>query len=296
MLRSLFYFWAEALRSICRNGWMSIASVSVVSITLLVLGSFMVVNYNVDTIAQDIKEQVEIILYVKEDATEEDILVLQDKLVAHPSMEEVRFVSKKEAMMRLKDQFGDQSDLLDIYDEEEENPLPNSFEIKTKRPEEVAEVAADISQYPHVDYVDYGKDVVEPLFRVTGLIRVVGAGFMVGLAVTATFLIAHTIRLTVVLRSKEIKIMKYVGATDWFIRWPFVFEGFFLGLAGALVPLAVIYFGYTAAVEWLEQNIYFIALISPQDVMPELLKTLLPLGILLGILGGVVSLRRFLKV
>lgn len=296
LIRNVIYFWREALQSIWRNGWMSIASIGVVSITLLTLGSFMVVNYNLGVVTEDIKGQVEIILYVEDDVGNEDLDELRDMLVAHQSMEEVRFVSKQEAMERLKEQFGDQADLLEAYEEDEENPLRHSFELKTRIPEEVSEVAEEIKNYPHVAYVDYGREVVEPLFRLTGIIQVVGIGFMVGLAATATFLIAHTIRLTVVLRSKEIKIMKYVGATDWFIRWPFVFEGFFLGLAGAVLPLAVIFYGYSAAVEWLEHNIYFVALISPEDVMSQLVKTLLPLGIFLGVLGSIISLRKFLKV
>ncbi len=294
-IRSLFYFIGEALKSIARNGWMSVASIAVVAITLLILGSFMVLNYNVTLITEDVKEQVQIVLYVDEEASGEDRLKLQQKLVGHPQMEEVRFVSRDEALERLKRQLGDRSYLVEGY-EGEDNPLRDSYELRTKIPEDIAIVAGEIKEYPGVDYVDYGSGVVEPLFQFTGVVRWMGLIFMAGLAVTAVFLIAHTIRLTVYIRRKEIMIMKYVGATDWFIRWPFVFEGLILGFIGAVIPIIIIYYGYNTAVAWAQTNIYFVSLVSPEDIIEEMVKVLLPLGVILGVLGSSISVRRFLKV
>ncbi len=294
-IRSLFYFIGEALKSIARNGWMSVASIAVVAITLLILGSFMVLNYNVTLITEDVKEQVQIVLYVDEEASGEDRLKLQQKLVGHPQMEEVRFVSRDEALERLKRQLGDRSYLVEGY-EGEDNPLRDSYELRTKIPEDIAIVAGEIKEYPGVDYVDYGSGVVEPLFQFTGVVRWIGLIFMAGLAVTAVFLIAHTIRLTVYIRRKEIMIMKYVGATDWFIRWPFLFEGLVLGFIGAVIPIIIIYYGYNTAVAWAQTNIYFVSLVSPEDIIEEMVKVLLPLGVILGVLGSSISVRRFLKV
>lgn len=295
-IRSLFYFWKEALKSIFHHGWMSIASIAVVAITLLILGSFMVVNYNVAILTEDIKEQVQIVLYIDENAGAAEVNELQELLISHPQMEEVRFVSKEEAMERLKDQLGERAFLLDGYEEEDKNPLRDSYELRTKIPEEVAMVAEEIENYPAVGYLDYGSGVVEPLFQFTGIVRWVGLAFMGGLALTAVFLIAHTIRLTVFIRRKEIMIMKYVGATDWFIRWPFLLEGLLLGLIGALIPVAIIYYAYEIAFLWMETNVYFVNLIPTEEIMVEIIQFLVPLGVVLGVLGSSISVRRFLKV
>jgi len=295
-VRSLFYFLGEAIKSIVRNGWMSIASVGVVSITLLILGSFMVLSFNVALLTEDIKEQVQIVLYIDETSDEETRLELQRLLALHPQLEEVRFVSKEEAMERLKAQLGDRAYLLDGLDAEEENPLRDSYQLRTKIPEDIPLVAEEIAGYPGVGYLDYGRGVVEPLFQFTSVVRWIGLVFMIGLAVTAIFLIAHTIRLTVYIRRREIMIMKYVGATDWFIRWPFIFEGLILGLVGALVPIIVIYYAYQAAFYWVQANIYFLPLIPTEKIMEEVVKVIVPLGIALGVLGSAISVRRFLKV
>ncbi len=295
-IRSLFYFWKEALKSIFHHGWMSIASIAGVAITLLILGSFMVINYNVAILTEDIKEQVQIVLYIDEGAGEEEVNELQALLISHPQMEEVRYVSKEEAMERLKDQLGERAFLLDGYEEEDKNPLRDSYELRTNIPEEVAVIAEEIENYPAVGYLDYGSGVVEPLFQFTGIVRWVGLAFMSGLALTAVFLIAHTIRLTVFIRRKEIMIMKYVGATDWFIRWPFIFEGLLLGLFGALIPVAIIYYAYEIAFLWMETNVYFVNLIPTEEIMAEIMQVLIPLGVVLGVLGSSISVRRFLKV
>ncbi len=295
-IRSLLYFFGEALKSILRNGWMSLASIAVVAITLLILGSFMVLNRNVNEITRHIKEDVQIVLYVQEEATAAVQMELQQQLIAHPEMQEVRFVSKSEAMERLMDRLGDRAHLVEYYMNEESNPFRNSYELRTRIPEDIPQVAREIERYPGVDYVDYGSGVVEPLFQFTGVVRWVGLLFMGGLAVTAVFLISHTIRLTVYIRRKEIMIMKYVGATEWFIRWPFIFEGLILGFVGALIPIFIIQYSYQTSVLWMQENIYFISMLPPEAVMQELVTLLIPLGMILGVVGSGISVRRFLKV
>ncbi len=279
-----------------RHGWMSIASVAVVAMTLLILGCFMVLNYNVTSLAENIKEQVQIVVYVDERAGEQTREELQRKLLAHPELEEIRFVSKKEAMERLKEHLGDRAYLLEGYTEEDINPLRDSYELHMKVPENISRVAREVGSYPGVGYVDYGEGIVEPLFCFTGIVRWIGMGFMVGLAVTAVFLIAHTIRLTVYIRRREIQIMKYVGATDWFIRWPFIFEGLILGLVGAVIPVIIIQLSYQAAAEWVQETIFFVSLLPPGQIGTEIAQMLIPLGVILGILGSVLSVRRFLNV
>lgn len=290
----LLYACGEALRSLGRNKWMTIASVGVVVVTLLMLGGFMMVNLNLEYITENVKEQVEIVLYLDDESTLAERNELREKLLAHGSLEEVRFVSKSEALQRLRKQMGD---VVDGYEGREDNPLRDSFELKTKHPELVGAVAEELAGYPAVADVDYGEATVEKLFAATRAIQLVGLILMLGLAVTAVFLIAHTIRLTVFIRRREIMIMKYVGATNWFIRWPFLLEGLMIGLLGAALPLGALYYTYQASLEWVAaNNLMFLTLLPIPIIMGELVKYLLPLGTGLGILGSAFSMDQFLRV
>lgn len=292
--KGLLYAWGEALRSLYRNKWMTIASIGVVVVTLLMLGGFMLVNLNLNHITENVKEQVEIVLYVEDTATLAERNELREKLVAHSSLAEVRFVSRDEALQRLKKQMGD---IVEGYETAEENPLPDSFELRTHHPESVGAVAEELARYPAVAKVDYGKATVDRLFTATRAVQLVGLFLMVGLAITAIFLIAHTIKLTVFIRRREIMIMKYVGATNWFIRWPFVLEGLIIGLLGAVLPLAGLYYIYLASLEWVAaNNLMFLTLLPASPIMGELSKYLIPLGTGLGILGSAFSMDRYLRV
>lgn len=288
------YACGEALRSLYRNKWMTIASVGVVIVTLLMLGGFMIVNLNLTHITKSVKEQVEIVLYIDDEATLAERNELRGKLIAHGSLAEVRFVPKEEALQRLKEQMGD---VVEGYEKVEDNPLRDSFELRTVRPEMVGEVAGELTGYPAVGDLYYGEGTVEKLFSATRALQLVGLALMIGLAVTAVFLIAHTIRLTVFIRRREIMIMKYVGATNWFIRWPFILEGLLIGILGAALPLVVLYYIYQASLDWVvANNLRFLTLLPSSLIAGELAKYLLPLGTGLGIIGSFFSMDRFLRV
>lgn len=294
LIRNILHYIKEAFLSIGRNGWMSFASVSVVAVSLFILGTFYLVNLNAEHITAELESQVEIIAEVAEDLTAEEIEQLRVTVIQLPEVEEVRFVSKSEALQRLKERMGEE--WVEGYEDEERNPLPHSFEIRTIVPQDVPVVAGKLEKIPGIADVEYGAGVVEKLFRVGSVVRWIGLTFMVGLAVTAMFLIANTIKLTVNTRSKEIMIMKWVGATEWFIRWPFVIEGIILGLIGALIPSLLLYYLYGEAVNWSQTNINFLPLLPSYLVIGELIKLLLLLGTIIGALGSALSVRRFLKV
>ncbi|MCR3921501.1 MAG: permease-like cell division protein FtsX [Firmicutes bacterium] len=292
LIRNLLYFIKEAFRSICRNGWMSFASIAVVAVTLFILGSFMLLNINVEHVTNDIKDQVEVIVYVDEELDSSELDQLRITLVQLPKVEQVRFVSKEDALVNLKEQLGE---LMAGYEEQGRNPLRDSFEIRTIIPEDIPAVAVELQNIPGIARVDYGTDVVDKLFSFTGMVKWMGLAFMGGLAFTAMFLIANTIKLTVMARSKEIKIMKWVGATEWFIRWPFVIEGVVLGTIGALIPALILNYLYGAAVTWTQINLFFLPLVPPNAILGQLIKILLILGTTIGGLGSLLSMRRFLK-
>ncbi len=292
-VRNWVYYIKEAFSSIIRNGWMSFASIGVVTVTLFILGSFMLLNINVEHLTSEIKNQVEIIAYVDEGLVVDEVDKLRVSLIQMEKVEEVRFVSKQEALIRLQSQLGE---LVEGYSEDGRNPLRDSFEIRTIIPEDISEVAASLQAMPGIARVDYGTEVVEKLFRFTGAVQWIGLAFMIGLALTAMFLIANTIKLTVNARSREIMIMKYVGATEWFIRWPFLIEGVFLGTIGALIPVVILSYLYGQTVGWAKLNLYFLPLVSPEIVIEQMVRTLFVLGTFIGGVGSLISIRRFLKV
>ncbi|MBS4021814.1 MAG: permease-like cell division protein FtsX [Dethiobacter sp.] len=291
--RTWIYYIKEAFCSIFRNSWMSMASIGVVAVTLFILGSFMLLNINVDHLTDEIKNQVEIIAYVEEDTPADEVDELRVAIIQLTDVEEVRFVSKDEALERLREKLGE---MVEGYGEGRRNPLRDSFEIRTIIPEDIPAVAALLQSMPGIARVNYGAEVVESLFIFTGVLKWIGIAFMLGLALTAAFLIANTIKLTVNARAGEIMIMKYVGATEWFIRWPFVIEGILLGSIGALIPKLILSYLYAQTVSWAQFNLIFLPLVSPELIMGQMSTIMLTIGTVIGCLGSLVSMRRFLKV
>jgi cell division transport system permease protein len=288
------YVLRETFKGLFRNRWMCLTSTGVVAVTLLMLGIFMLLSLNVAHITDLVKEQVEIVAYIDDGADRNTVAALRQKLEENPGVLEARYVSSEEHMVRLRRQLGG---VLEGYDTELDNPLLASFEVRATVPENVSALASEIERYPGVSEVFYGQDYVENLFSVTRVLQLLGLALMIGLSVTAVFLISHTIGLTVMMRKKEIAIMKYVGATNWFIRWPFILEGLLMGLVGAIVPLIALYYLYQYALDWVAvNNLAFISMLPLQEVILEVGRYLLPLGIGLGILGSGFSIGRFLKV
>ncbi len=293
-INGFIYILGETLKGLYRNRWMCFTSTGVVMVTLLMLGMFMTINLNAQHITEVVKEQVEMVVYIEEDADRATVEELGRALSGHKEVAGVQYISSEEHMGRLQQQLGG---MLEGYDTGLENPLLASFEVKTVDPEAVVRLAGEFETYPGVAAVFYGRGYVEDLFAVTRVVQLVGLALMVGLAITAVFLISHTIKLTVLMRQREIKIMKYVGATNWFIRWPFFLEGMLMGFVGAVLPLGILQYLYQIFTQWVTANeLMFINLLPLQDVIIALAVFLVPLGVVIGILGSTLSMGRFLKV
>ncbi|HHP3706361.1 TPA: permease-like cell division protein FtsX, partial [Shigella sonnei] len=223
-------------------GWMSFASISAVAITLLILGVFLILAMNVNYFAQSVEKQVEIRVFMDVLATEANVQQVEENIKAIPKVSTVQFIPKDEGLKQFKESLGDKAYLFEGL--EKDNPLPDAFVVKTAQPQDTAAVAAQIKKLEYVKNLTYGEGTVEKLFAVTGAVRNVGIAFIIGLGFTAMFLIANTIKLTIVARRREIEIMKLVGATNWFIRWPFFVEGLLMGIVGALIPTIMLSVGY----------------------------------------------------
>lgn len=293
-LRTTEYFVHEVCISIKRNNWMSFASISTVAVSLFVLGMFLIIVLNMNRMASMLESQVQINVYLDDKLKGAEIDDLEDDLKKMQGIESVQYVSREDAIVRLRERLGDQKYLLDALGDK--NPLPNAFEVTVKQPTMVETAAKAIEKFGGVESVKYGQDVVEHLFDMTRLVRIFGFTLMLLLAGATLFIISNTIRLTVFARRKEIAIMKYVGATDWFIRWPFLLEGVVLGFFGgvlASIALRSIYGLITAKVY---STLAFLPLIPQYPFVNFISLVMVLSGMGIGALGSTISLKRFLKV
>ena len=293
-LQTSEYFIQEVFRSLRRNNWMSFASIGTVAVSLFVLGVFLLLVLNMNRMASALESQVQISVYLEDELSADDRRDIASDIEALQGIESIRYISKDEAKARLEDRLGDQKYLLDALGDK--NPLPDSFEVVVKSPDLVETAAKAIDRMDGVQEAKYGQDVIEHLFAITRLIRIFGLVLMVLLAGATLFIISNTIRLTVFARRKEIAIMKYVGATDWFIRWPFLMEGMVLGFVGGIIAAIALRSFYAAMAAKSTDTLTFFPLMPQYPSMNYITVALLLAGMAIGALGSALSLKRFLKV
>ncbi|MCI7540845.1 MAG: permease-like cell division protein FtsX [Veillonellaceae bacterium] len=293
-LQTSEYFIQEVFRSLRRNNWMSFASIGTVAVSLFVLGVFLLLVLNMNRMASALESQVQISVYLEDGLSADDRKDIASDIEALQGIESIRYISKDEAKARLEDRLGDQKYLLDALGDK--NPLPDSFEVVVKSPDLVETAAKAIDRMDGVQEAKYGQDVIEHLFAITRLIRIFGLVLMVLLAGATLFIISNTIRLTVFARRKEIAIMKYVGATDWFIRWPFLLEGMVLGFVGGVIAAVALRSFYAAMAAKITDTLTFFPLMPQYPSMNYITVALLLAGMAIGALGSALSLKRFLKV
>ena len=288
------YFIKETYKSIRRNGFMSFASISTVAVSLLVLGMFLMIFLNTNNLAQYLENQVQISVYMQDSATDKELASVKDKLTKMPGVVKVTQVNKQQALERFKKRLGDQEKLLNSLGKE--NPFPNSFEVQVDNPDRIKVLTPQIGQLPKVETAKFGQEVVEHLFQLTKILRLGGIVLVVFLAMATLFIISNTIRLTVFARRKEVIIMKYVGATDWFIRWPFLLEGMTLGFFGAVVAFVLINSIYASLLDRIHATLAFLPLLPTSPLLLYVDLFLLAAGTGIGALGSYISLRKFLRV
>ena len=288
------YFIKETYKSIRRNGFMSFASISTVAVSLLVLGMFLMIFLNTNNLAQYLESQVQVSVYMQDSATDKELAAVKEKLTKMPGVVKVTQVSKQQALERFKKRLGDQEQLLNSLGKD--NPFPNSFEVQVDNPERIKVLTPQIGQLNKVETAKFGQEVVEHLFQLTKILRFGGILLVVFLAMATLFIISNTIRLTVFARRKEVIIMKYVGATDWFIRWPFILEGMTLGFFGAVVAFILINSIYSGLLTRIHATLAFLPLLPTSPLLFYVDLFLLVAGTGIGALGSYISLRKFLRV
>jgi cell division transport system permease protein len=289
------FFLKEAFGSLRRNYFMTIAALVTVFLSIVVLGGVLVFVYTTDALLKQVEQKVEITVYLKNnpDPTSDQVAAMQKEITAWPEVKSCTFISKEEALAKMKDWLKDNPGALEGLSG---NPLPGSFAIALNDPQLVQAVAARFTGDPIVDTVNYGQKAAEKLFRFTSSARNFMLIFIVLLGIVAVLLISNTIRLSIFARKREVEIMKLVGATNWFIRWPFVIEGVTVGFLGAVTASVLVLVLNSYLLGRLRSSLLFLTV--PLDAVPYVRVTviLLAVGVVIGAAGSALGLRRFLKV
>ncbi|AFS71359.1 permease-like cell division protein FtsX [Exiguobacterium antarcticum] len=289
----------EGAKGLVRNGWMTFASVSAVTVTLLLVGIFAMVMFNVNKISDNVEKDVEIQVFVERESDQAKIDAVGKNLEQMPGVKSVRYSSKEDELDRFKEQLGEGSQAYQSV--EKDNPLHDRYIVKATSPNETETIATTVKKMENIDSVEYGEDYVEKMFNFLEGVRIGGIILIVGLTFMAMFLISNTIKVTIFSRRREIEIMRLVGAKNGFIRAPFFIEGLLMGILGALIPIAVVYFGYEVTYNALQPqlvslNASIFTLIPPGELSVQVSVILLALGAFIGVWGSTTSLGRFLKI
>ena len=287
----------DAFKSVGRNFSLSLASISCIVITLIIVGISLIVSYNVDNFSQELKEDLTIIAFVSNDADEYTLEKLKLDISEISNVETVTFKSKteiKEEMMAEDEAF---ENAMSNWDDEE-NPLQNTYMIKVSDIEKITETATAISNLDGVDIVKYGEGMVDQLVTMFKGAERISIIAVIALVLMTMFLIVNTIKLTIFSRKREISIMRLVGASNFAIKLPFVVEGMILGFIGSIIPVCVMIYGYYALYNYFGGRIFtdLIKLVSPEPFIYIASLIVIGIGILVGMLGSGRAVKKYLKV
>lgn len=296
--RNIRRYFRDAMKSVIRNFSLSLASISCIAITLIVVGISIVLSYNVENMTDSIKKDVTMVVFLKPDTTEDEVKDIQKKITNMGNIEEIKFKSKKEYAEETKERDEVFSFIVDNWTDET-NPLLDSFLIKVKEVEEIKNTASSIKKIDKVEWVNYGEDMVDQLITVFDVIRKVSIGAVVALILVTAFLIANTIKLAIFSRKTEIEIMRLVGASNISIKIPFIIEGSFIGILGSIIPIILMIYGYTSLYNYFDGKLFgssLAMLIEPYPFIYLSSLLLLGIGIVVGMFGSYSAVKKYLKI
>lgn len=294
-IRGIRYFFSEAFKNIFSNGWMTLASIFTVMASLLVLGVFLVLSINLTSMAGDLEGNYQIIAIVDETVTDEGLITIGQQLKNVPNVEDAILNTNEERLASLRERMGENGALLDRY--QDDNPLRNMYMITLSDLSKSQETVNLMEDIDGIVKIQQNEESIDKLVQIANYIRNFSLWIIIALAVVSIFIIANTIKLTVFTRRKEINIMKFVGATDWFIRWPFIIEGVVIGIIGSVASIAIIMAGYGVIVNIINSlNIMFFTVKPLSELTGIIIGSSLGLGAVLGGLGSLISVRKHLNV
>ncbi len=298
--RTIKYYFREGFVSIFRNRLMAVASIlTVVACTFMVIISLCLIE-NINLALFQFQKTIGITSFLRSDLNAKDINDLYEKVKKIDHVSNVVFVSKEEALKSFRDGLGEDSYILDGL--EEDNPMPQFFEISVDKSMYQKSVVGQLKmmQEEGIEKVQHALDITNILVSVSNVVRIAGIIVIGSLGCVSIVIIFNTIKLTVYSRKNEINIMKYVGATDWFIKWPFVIEGMIIGIVGSGLPLFIMWILYDKIISVISQKITFMSDLmifkTSMEIFPSIVPITIGIGVFLGCVGSVTSLRKYLDV
>ena len=297
VLRILLRNIRDGFKSVGRNLSLSIASISCITITLLIVAIALVVSYNVENITRLVRQDFTVVTFVDTSATDEQLNSLKDEIVAIENVDSVEVETKEQVAGEMRDTSDELAAIIDSWSDET-NPLYDTLLVKVKDTEKISDTAKQISDMELVTDVKYGQGMVEELMQVFDVVEKAMIIAMIALVFVTLFLIGNTIKITIFSRKREIEIMRLVGASNFSIKQPFVIEGFCLGFLGSIIPIAVTLYGYSALYKHFNGQLFspFVQLVKAEPFIYVVSLILLGLGVVVGMIGSYRAVRKYLKI
>ncbi len=295
IFRNLKYFIVQGFKGLISNSLMTLASIGIVVASLVLLGVFVLLGLNLNTIGDQIKEQCEINVYVPNEMDRDSVRAIGSQLTEIPYVKEAQLYTKEERLLNYKEGvYQEQAEVIDTL--EQDNPLRDAYILSLEDVTKANEVAEAASQIAGVEEVVNRQDLIQKILSITNAVQHVSVWLMLILAAISVFIISNTIKLGMFSRRKEINIMKFVGATNWFIRWPFIVEGMLLGAVGAAIATVIVMFGYGSVLPAVQSFMGNLTLLSSAQVLNIIIISFLIIGMGFGMLGSAMSIRKHLHV
>lgn len=300
LLRMLGRSIRDAFKSVFRNFSLSLASISCITITLIIVSISIVASFNVQNFTKEIEKDLTIVVFVDNSATEEDIKNIKDELtdIKEINKKSIVYSTKKEQKEKISEESDVFKTIMKDWDDKD-NPLKDTFQIKVKHAEKIGDTAKKIKEIDKVAVVKYGEGMVEKLVSAFSTIKKIAYIAVIALVLVTVFLIVNTIKLTIFSRKREIGIMRLVGASNFTIKNPFIIEGMILGVIGSIIPICLIIFGYPMLYDKLGGHLFspLIKMIEPTNrFMYNASLLVLVIGIIVGMIGSARAVRKYLKV
>ena len=292
------YLIGEGFANVFKNKKSTGASLMIMCATMIIFGIFLILGENINHFVDEVESVQGVQVFINNDATQEQIDEIGDKIRQIDGVSTVEYVSKDDALQQMKDRFGDKQDLLEGY--EENNIFPASYVVTLTDLTKSQEVQDQILTFDNIKKITSKDETVTTLINLANGIKIVTGVILVLLVIISIFIIANTIKLTVHARRKEISIMKYVGATNGFIRWPFIVDGMIIGVFASIISIAIVGFAYNIIAQKLISSEFMqvinMSLVTFGDMFNSIIFVYMLLGIGIGALGSVISMRKYLKV
>lgn len=287
----------ESFKGVFRNFSLSLASISCITITLILVGFSILLSYNVNNFTREIEQDLTIVVFLDRKITETDIEVLNTRISTLENVKSVKFHSKESVKKEMQAESEVFNTIMSQYNEET-NPLQDSFLVKVDDINKIGNTSDEIKKLEYVELVKYGEGSVEELVKIFDIVKKITYIAVVALILVTVFLISNTIKITIQSRRREIEIRRLVGASNSFIRRPFFFEGIILGFLGSIIPMVICGFGYSYLYDKLGGQLFtaIIPLIKPASITYIVLLALLGIGVIVGAFGSYRAVRKYLKI